>query len=480
MKLVGPATLNKLLTYATAHGYLADQKAKDIDVIFSPQPIEASHSARVAELIGTAKTSLDIAMYSYSDATIGKALEAAVARGVKVRFLFDTANGDHSLTGAALDASKSAQLEKKGIDVRYVNKIMHHKLMIVDGPRDDEAAAKTAFIASGSANWSNGAATRYDENTLCFTGYRELTLRLQREFDLMWEHSRDFVFGAPLPQEMSTLAIDDAMIPEDPASHVHFTSTNFKVTGTTFSSVGTNEIADVWVRAIQAAKKSIHIASGHLRSRPVAEALMAKAKQSPDTDIRVYLDGQEYLSASGNTAQKKALSDCLGAAGTSELKIRACVDKGFLYGLEVGHSGVEVRYKYYAYRWDASYAKQMHDKLMIVDGPDLYTGSYNLSDNAEHNTFDNMFLFRGPEFEALVRSYEETFDKLWETKRADDLLADLTSHIENDATIPIVFEPMALTWDEVTVLKQKIRASCPAVDSLAFRTNPPAHQTCTK
>jgi phosphatidylserine/phosphatidylglycerophosphate/cardiolipin synthase-like enzyme len=479
VKLVGPAAVKKLLAYATKKGHLADQQAKELDVIFSPQPAASSHNARVAEIIGAAHESLDVAMYSFSDANISNALGAAVARGVKVRFVFETANGDHLLTGSALEASKSGLLEKKGVDVRYVNKIMHHKFVIADGPRDDAGAAKTATIASGSANWSGSAATKYDENTLFFTGYPELALRLQREFNLMWEHSRDVAVGAAKVFELSTLAIGDTLLPEDPGSHVFFTSANFTVKDTTFSSVGTNEVADAWVRAIQSADESVHIASGHLRSRPVAEALMAKAASSPDVDIRVYLDGQEYISVSASNQQEKELADCLAAAGSSASKIRACNDKGFLYGLEASQNGVDVRYKYYAYRWDASYAAQMHNKYMVIDGDELYTGSYNLSDNAEHATFENMFVFKGPEFAELAASYEERFETLWETHRADDTLAKLTDTIENGATFPLVFEAMSLDWQEVTTLKQKIRANCPMVDSTEFRENPFGHQTCT-
>src|SRR5687768_7072900 len=75
---VGPATLKQLLAYAKAKGYFG----QNVQVIFSPQPLEASHNARVAELIGQAKDSLDIAMYSFSDAGIMTALEGAIARGV--------------------------------------------------------------------------------------------------------------------------------------------------------------------------------------------------------------------------------------------------------------------------------------------------------------------------------------------------------------------------------------------------------------
>ncbi len=476
VKGVGPVTLKRLAEIAETEGYLAAQERKELKVIFSPQPAAESHNAEVARIIRTAESSLDIAMYSFSDAGIQAALAEAVSKGVRVRMVFETANADRKLTGSALTSSKSGKLEAAGVDVRWVNKIMHHKYVIVDGPRDDAAAAATATVITGSANWSNGAATKYDENTLFLTAYPELTLRMQREFDLMWEHSKDLVSNPALSFEASLLDVTDDVIVEDPGLHVFFSSDNFKVTDTTFSVNGGSRVSDELVRAIEGAEERIHIASGHLRSRPVSEALMAKRASDPDLDIQVYLDGQEYVSESANTEQKAARDTCLAGASTESAK-NACLDKSFLYGLEVERAGIDVRYKYYAYRWDASYALQMHNKFLIIDDA-LWTGSYNLSDNAEHNTFENMLMFRGPEFRDLLEQYEEKFQEL--RVQGDGLLPTLRQTIDTAAVIPIVFTPMSLTWTEVRDLKSLISAECPKVNSVAFRTNPAANQTCAK
>lgn len=426
--------------------------APEIDVVFSPQPPEESHNARVERIIGGAERSIDVAMYSFTDAGILSALGEAVDRGVRVRFLFEQAAEDRKLRGSALRASKSGQLELRGVDVRYVNKIMHHKLVIVDGPRDDLADAFTAYVATGSANWSRGAATRYDENTLFVTGHEELTLRLQAEFNLLWEHSRDLVADASLPFELSGVEIDEAAIPDDPGFDALFTSANFTVSGDTFSSAGTSVVSDEIVRAIEGARESIDVASGHLRSRPIAEALMAKKASDPGIAIRVYLDGQEY------TSRRRPSH----------------------FGYPVGRAGIDVRYKLYSYRWDASYAKQMHHKYLIFDGSTLYTGTYNLSDNAEYNTFENMLVFRGPEFSDLVRRYRENFEEIWETGRAEGRYDDLSETVQTAPVIPLVFEPMALSWQEVTGLKALIRDNCPAVNSPAYRSDPAGHKTCPR
>ncbi len=473
---IGPSTLKKLKEAARARGYLDAQEAKDREVVFSPQPIEASHTAAIAQAIRGAKRTVDVAMYSYSDAAIGAALTDAVARGVKVRFLFDTASEDRKLTGAALAATKSGRLEAAGIDVRWVNKIMHHKFTIIDGPREDAAFAEGASLITGSGNWSNGAATKYDENTVFLTAYPELSLRFQREFDHLWSHSRDVASNPAIVSDITVKEIAEEAIPEDPGMHVYFTSDNFTAVNDGFTGNRKNTISDVLVEAIGRAEKRIHVASGHLRSRPVSEALMARKAEDPDLDVRVYLDGQEYISQSSHDQQVADLDVCVAAA-TTESKKASCLDKGFLFGLAVGQADIDVRYKYYAYRWDASYAPQMHNKYLIVDD-ELFTGSYNLSDNAEHATFENMLHFRGPEFVDLVEEFEARFDVLW--KQGDGLLEGFRTQVDTQATFPILFPAMSLSWQEVRDLKSLIAAECPAVNSEEFRANPTSHQSCTK
>lgn len=476
VKGVGEATLRALVKLADARGFVDAEKAKKRHVIFSPQPAAQSHNAEVAKTIGQAKSSIDIAMYSFSDSGISAALDAAVERGVKVRFIFETANDDRKLTGSALTSSRSGKLEAMGVDVRWVNKIMHHKLMIVDGPRNDADAASTATIVSGSGNWSSGAATVYDENTMFMTGYPELALRLQKDFNVLWEHSNDLVSNPAIVTELSTLAIEEDAIPRYPGMHVFFTSDNFTVTDTTFKVTSKNTVSDELVRAIEGAEDRIHIASGHLRSRPVAEALMQKMADDPNIDVKLYLDGQEYVSDTTNAGQKEDREVCLSEA-TTESQIRSCLDKSYLYGRDVEKAGADVRYKFYAYRWNTSYAAQMHNKFLVIDDA-LYTGSYNLSDNAEHNTFENMFMFDGPEFRDLIESYAETFESMWTT--GNGLLPELRETIETQPTIPLVFPAMALEWAEVRDLKSLISAECPDANSTDFRRNAPAHKTCTK
>jgi len=453
--------------------------APTAEVIFSPQSYSDSHLARVTELINATHSSIDIAMYSFSDYGILEALKEAVDRGVSVRFIFESANADRSDPAGSM----SAKLEDIGIDVRYVNKIMHHKFAIFDGPRESVDDAITGILATGSGNWSHSAGTRYDENTIIVTGCDELLLRFQKEFNLLWETSRDFTYTWTFEWFFSK-TITEWMIPDIPVVDAAFTSANFKTSvtryGPTFSVIrGENEVSDVLVDLIQNARSSIRIASGHLRSRPVSEALMAKHAANPDLDIRVYLDGQEYISEWYQNEQDNDLEDCLEAAGDSLARQQDCIDKGYYFCYVVHQAGIDLKFKYYAYRWDYTYAEQMHHKYFIIDGEIVAAGSYNLSDNAEHNTLENMVIYHRVTFPQMVDAFVDNFENLWITGDSEGYYDDLVDLILNSTSpIPIVFDPMALNWDQVTYLKDIIRDNCPEINSDPFRNDPASHQTC--
>ena len=475
---VGDAALAALLDFGLRR-VPVEEEGSDAEVIFSPAPLDQSHNARIAELIDQAEQSVDIAIYSFSSSHIAAAIERAVARGLPVRVIYAGGSGDAALEGDELERSTSGDLELRGADVRFVNKIMHHKFVILDGPRDDAERAATAIVVSGSGNMSTGAATRYDENTVFLRGSAEAALAFQREFNLLWDHSRDVVV-APFAFDASALDLTEHKLPDDPGFALHVTSDNFEVApgSTTFRTDRSSLVAaDAWVAAIEAAQHQILIASGHLRLRPVAEALIAKRAANPEMDIRVYLDQQEFISFSGNQAQLERLEECLAGAGNEKSEFN-CLHKNFLWGREVGDAGVDVRYKTYALRWHFSYAEQMHHKFMVIDGERLFTGSYNLSINAEHGTFENVMELSGPGYAELVRAYVEHFESIWRT--GEDLLPQLEDSIRNDPQVPLVFASMALTEGQVTALRRLIRDNCAEADSREFRQFPDRHQVCDR
>lgn len=478
---VGKVAMNQLASLVS--GATCTVAVSEADVIFSPQPMASSHLAKIAELIDGAKDSIDIAMYSYRDGGIASALESAVNRGVSVRFVFESGNNDRKKGGIG---TKSAKLESIGVDVRYINKIMHHKYILIDGPRDAASATFSSdkgTLATGSGNWSNSAGTRYDENTVFVYGNGELNLKFQREFNHLWGHSRDFTSAQSFTFFESD-SIEESMIVDDPNVDAIFTSANFKTSvssrfGNTFSVIaGKNTVSDRIVGLIESAQTSIRIASGHLRSRPVAQALLAKVKASPNLDVKIYLDAQEYVSEFTHNKELDKRETCLDKAGTSTSKQQKCLDKGFHYAFDLVEAQIPVKFKYYSYRWHYSYAVQMHHKYLIIDGDTVIAGSYNLSDNAEHNTMENMVIYNRAGFPGVVDGFIANFDSIWTT--GDGLLDGLIDEIKTSPRVPIVFDSMALNWSEVRRLKSTISSECPEVNSSDFRRKPERHFVCIK
>jgi phosphatidylserine/phosphatidylglycerophosphate/cardiolipin synthase-like enzyme len=134
-----------------------------------------------------------------------------------------------------------------------------------------------------------------------------------------------------------------------------------------------------------------------------------------------------------------------------------------------------------AYRWNFMYAPQMHHKFFVIDRQLLASGSYNLSDNAEHQTMENMVVYQGARHLQLAEAFAQSFDTIWTTGETDQLYEKLLSEVQNGTgAVPIVYDAMALDWQKVTTLKQAIRDACTDVDWYDFRTYPEKHFTCSR
>ena len=471
---IGASSMDAFTAYGT--GSCASE------IIMSPQYYSESHLARVQELLDNATGSVDIAMYSMSDYATREAMANAAQRGVSVRVLYDGAGVDNKDP----EGSRSAELEDAGIEVRYVNKIMHNKFAIVDGPRDDVTQATTGTLINGSGNWSYSAGTRYDENTVFMKGDEKLVLQYQQQFNHLWANSRTFVWNESIPH-VDSVEITDADIDAADGTDAVFTTANFRTYvsatyGPTFAR-DTDEwtVAQELVDLIWSAESSIKIASGHFRARPIAEAVIAKAAADPHVDIQVYLDGQEYTSAWYYGEEQDDYDDCMAAAIDAG-DIADCVEIGQHFGRALFEAGVPLKFKYYSYRWDYTYADQMHHKYLVIDDDTVATGSYNFSANAEFATVENVAIYTAERYPALVSQFVGNFDSMWATGDSEGLYDSLLNDIDNgtDATFPIVFAPMALEYAQVESLKDAISANCPDINSDDFRENPGAHRTCSR
>ncbi|MFP3019615.1 MAG: phospholipase D family protein [Arsenophonus sp.] len=146
---------------------------QNIEVGFSP-----GRTAKQIILLAIkeAKTSIDIAVYSFTSKPIALALVDAKQRGVNIRMVADKKSNGGKYTAVTY-------LVNHRIPVRLNNKyaIMHNKFIIVDGHS----------VETGSFNYTKSAAFRNAENVIYLRNLPNIAEKYTREFNRLWRESTD-------------------------------------------------------------------------------------------------------------------------------------------------------------------------------------------------------------------------------------------------------------------------------------------------
>lgn len=320
---------------------------KKVRVWFCPSK---EPSRVIADELNSANTTIDVAIYSFSDKAIRKVLAEAAKRGVTIRLILNQANKHKSLADA---------LEDAGIDVRYVSQTMHHKFCVVDGQ----------VLLTGSMNWSTQSYARYDEDLVKFQKSPEVVSAFQTEFEYIWMNSKDYgqeihgVKSVPLRWKVAD---------------IHFTSAN--MTPSQYRGLPTFTASDALedgvcvcgrrlIQSIGNARKSILVATTHFRRSDIADALRNALARG--VRVELLLDMQEYHKPDTEMSQSR-------------------------FDERLAEIGANVKYKVYAKEWAYQTALQMHTKFAIIDGTEVLTGSFNYSKNSELNSFENLVSIRDP------------------------------------------------------------------------------------
>jgi len=147
-----------------------EEKVSLVEAYFCPADECAD---KLVEKIDSAKSSLYIAIYSFTLDSISDAVIRAKKRGVEVKVIYDS---DQSKN----DASDDERLINEGIAVAYRNGsgYMHNKFTIID----------MNIVATGSFNYSNNADTKNEEN-LVFLDSSGLAEKFKQNFDIIWVKS---------------------------------------------------------------------------------------------------------------------------------------------------------------------------------------------------------------------------------------------------------------------------------------------------
>lgn len=143
------------------------------EVYFSP---DGGIQAQLIRRINTSKSTIDIAVYSFTSGDIAQALANAHKRGVIIRVIRD-------LSQTANKHDEDALLERNGIVVRILSGrpphgVMHDKFAIFDGK----------VVETGSFNWTVNGEKYSHENALFFDDLK-LIQAFEQEFEKLWRSS---------------------------------------------------------------------------------------------------------------------------------------------------------------------------------------------------------------------------------------------------------------------------------------------------
>jgi Phosphatidylserine/phosphatidylglycerophosphate/cardiolipin synthases and related enzymes len=151
-------------------------KAGTVSYYF-PRAGQNAESALVS-VVGSAKKSLDTAIYSFTDADVAAAMIADKQRGVKVRVITD-----RECAGNQYQARVLGELKDAGIPVKYNTHsgLMHMKVSIVD----------SATVTTGSFNYTKSAENENDE-VLVILKNSTAAKDFGTQFARMWNDTKDF------------------------------------------------------------------------------------------------------------------------------------------------------------------------------------------------------------------------------------------------------------------------------------------------
>lgn len=128
-------------------------------------------------MIGSARVSIDAALYSATDYAVCDALAAAATRGVKVRVYRDREQYEQEMSLARGRETCSTELSEAGalVKVKGSRELMHLKAYVVDG----------SLLRTGSANLSLSGEKRQD-NDAVFISVGAAVKHFESNFEDLW------------------------------------------------------------------------------------------------------------------------------------------------------------------------------------------------------------------------------------------------------------------------------------------------------
>ena len=319
------------------------------------QPLEIAHA--IADWIGEARTSLELAQYDFhlapdTAAVVAGAIREASARGVAVRMIYDVGHRNPIPVPPPPepDVKLISSLGVPHRPIAGIPDLMHHKYAV----RDRET------VWTGSTNWTDDSWSR-QENVILSVESPEVAESFVEDFDQLW--AKDVVeetgFVAPKRLHIDGLLVRPWFTPgygEDLSARI--------------------------ARQIGRAKRRVRICSPVITAAPVL-ATLAQLVSEGKTDVAGCLDAPQIEGVvyqwreNGNVAWKlPLLQQVLGGAFTGK--------RSTPYG-------------------DGTVHDFMHAKVVVADDV-AFTGSFNLSRSGEQNA-ENVLEIHDPALAERLGAY---------------------------------------------------------------------------
>lgn len=142
-----------------------------VDVYFSPSP---SCKERIIKEASSAKKTIKIAIFDFTNKEIAVAIESAIKRGIKVMILTDKSQKEKQ-------DSIILRIKNKGALVKFntLYRLEHNKFAIFD----------EEVVLTGSANWTNSAFKKNSENCVFILEEEATTKAFIERFDFLWQRA---------------------------------------------------------------------------------------------------------------------------------------------------------------------------------------------------------------------------------------------------------------------------------------------------
>jgi phosphatidylserine/phosphatidylglycerophosphate/cardiolipin synthase-like enzyme len=176
LPIIGCSTSTLAANKPAVHQLSANASTNGISYYFSQE--NQQPDAQLINVINSANSTLDIAIYSITKPNIVNAIIAAENRGVSVRIITDKIESNTASESQELSLLQNAGIP---IEINTHSGLMHMKVTIADN----------SIVTTGSYNYTNNATYENDE-VLVVINNPNIAQNWDTEFNNMWNDTTRF------------------------------------------------------------------------------------------------------------------------------------------------------------------------------------------------------------------------------------------------------------------------------------------------